>query len=144
MEFHTLGVTDIAFSHNDQFIVSASRDRSWALFALEDSLYKLKASSQAHTRIIFCCAWSPDDSQFMTGSRDKKLKIWNTDGEQIDSLSLALPVTACVYVTPTTVALGFEDGKVSIIDLKTKNEIGAFKHGSYVTKLKWKDRKSVV
>lgn len=73
---HSLTVTQMAFSHSDQYLLSVSRDRSWALFqkASEGVPYAVcakpdKATSQ--TRIIWTCCWTPDDEYFATGSRDK-------------------------------------------------------------------------
>jgi elongator complex protein 2 len=41
-----------------------------------DTPYKLVAKNKAHARIIWDCSWSHDDAFFVTGSRDKTVKIW--------------------------------------------------------------------
>ncbi|OUC41145.1 WD domain, G-beta repeat protein [Trichinella nativa] len=81
LEGHKLTVTRICFSHDDQMILSASRDRSWCLFSRQSDGgefdWQLIAQRREHARIIWDCAWAPDDKSFVTASRDKKLMMWN-------------------------------------------------------------------
>ena len=75
---HTLTVTQMAFSHNDRFLLSVSRDRTWVISqAQEDCRFEVCAKSDkknGHSRIVWSCAWTPDDTCFATGSRDKTVK----------------------------------------------------------------------
>jgi elongator complex protein 2 len=58
------------------------------------------AADRTHARIIWDCAWAPDDSYFVTVSRDKQLKTWSAmegNGEiwkQLSSTKLKESVTA--------------------------------------------------
>jgi WD40 repeat protein len=89
LEGHSLTVTRIAFSPDDRFILSVSRDRTWRLYqAQEDagkeivftvrmdlnqsiSGYTAVAANKAHGRIIWDCAWAHEGHIFATASRDK-------------------------------------------------------------------------
>lgn len=99
---HTLTVTRARFSHNDRWLLTASRDRMWCLSERKDddpgkyykpscsessiqwltqllcidAPYQIIVKNKAHARIIWDCSWSHDDRMFATGSRDKSIKIW--------------------------------------------------------------------
>ncbi|GFG28391.1 hypothetical protein Cfor_06228 [Coptotermes formosanus] len=82
---HQLTVTQMAFSPDDRFLLSVSRDRRWSLFQLEDNelgakSYRLVSSTDkktgVHSRIIWCCSWTRDSRYFITGSRDGKVAVW--------------------------------------------------------------------
>ncbi|KAK1224413.1 Elongator subunit elp2 [Marasmius sp. AFHP31] len=75
---HSLTVTRIAFSPDDELVVSVSRDRSWRMFKRDgDKGYPpINAEAKAHGRIIWDCAWSREGDIFATASRDKTVKIW--------------------------------------------------------------------
>jgi len=78
LEGHSLTVTRIAFSPDDRFILSVSRDRSWRLYERhENSGYVPVAADKSHGRIIWDCAWAQEGSIFATASRDKTVKIWH-------------------------------------------------------------------
>nr|GAT54077.1 predicted protein [Mycena chlorophos] len=79
---HTLTVTRIAFSPDDRFILSVSRDRTWRLFEADgDKGFLPVASDKSHGRIIWDCAWARESNIFATASRDKTVKIWHQAAE---------------------------------------------------------------
>ncbi|KAI6034199.1 WD40-repeat-containing domain protein [Pisolithus microcarpus] len=71
LEGHTLTVTRIAFSPDDKYIVTVSRDRTWRAFVKEDNGYVPVAMDKSHARIIWDCNWSSEGDIFATASRDK-------------------------------------------------------------------------
>ncbi|KAJ1915708.1 Elongator subunit elp2 [Mycoemilia scoparia] len=86
---HSLTITRLRFSPNsgDRYLLSVSRDRSWSLFektsqdvyASTGLRYKLLwHEEKAHARIIWDASWSHDGQIFVTGSRDKSIKIWQS------------------------------------------------------------------
>ena len=96
---HTLTVTQLRFSPEGLFLLSVSRDRSFAIYArscqslswtpegkepqLGDEgtpvFVALGSRAKAHERIIWSAAWAPGGDMFATGSRDKALKVWLFD-----------------------------------------------------------------
>ncbi|EUB56698.1 Elongator complex protein 2 [Echinococcus granulosus] len=89
LSFHRLTVSNMRFDSTGDRLVSVSRDRMWALWKVDGSAgddfptFQLHKHSQpgknAHSRIIWACAWSPDYRTFLTASRDKQIMAW--DGE---------------------------------------------------------------
>jgi elongator complex protein 2 len=90
---HSLTVAQMAFSHNDEVLLSVSRDRAWCAYTRNHvGSYQLAASqNKAHARILWGCAWAHDDNFFVTVSRDKGAKVWRRE-------SWAL---ACELAAPT-------------------------------------------
>ncbi|KAJ3609420.1 hypothetical protein NHX12_023941, partial [Muraenolepis orangiensis] len=87
LAFHTLTVTQLAFSPDATLLLAVSRDRTWSLWRRSPpspgdpepqfSLYThTDKDSAVHTRIIWSCDWSPDSRYFATSSRDKKVMVW--------------------------------------------------------------------
>ncbi|RTG90644.1 elongator complex protein 2 [Schistosoma bovis] len=92
LQHHQLTVTQLAWSHDGTRLLAVSRDRTWSLWSEQPmnsategtnhqlSKYILSAypiKGQSHSRIIWTCAWSPDDKYFFTGSRDSSIYCWN-------------------------------------------------------------------
>lgn len=137
---HQLTVTQLAFSPDDKYLVSVSRDRRWSLFGMNERRYNLLATSlkkdSLHSRIIWCCAWTPDSKYFATGSRDGKIGIWS---ENVNLSQLILP-TASLEIKDSSVtaltfapimlsanayilAVGFDSGEIEIFNVVLhKNE----------------------
>ncbi|KAK7049584.1 Elongator subunit elp2 [Paramarasmius palmivorus] len=120
---HSLTVTRISFSPNDEYVISVSRDRSWRMFKKTDQGYTPVASEpKAHGRIIWDCAWSHEGDFFATASRDKTVKIWGQDSPEKWSLrsTIKCPEAATAVDFMTSVgdqhllAVGLETGDITI------------------------------
>jgi elongator complex protein 2 len=121
---HALGVTRLRFNAQGDRLVTVSRDRSWRMYRRKEDVdsgqepFELECVGQeAHSRIIYDVAWI-DDERFATASRDKTVKIWQTqrEGHPINALvtlTLPGPVTA-VAVQPKrrAMAIGLESGAI--------------------------------
>ncbi|KLO16343.1 WD40 repeat-like protein [Schizopora paradoxa] len=77
LQGHSLTVTRITFSPDDQYILTVSRDRNWILHRFHDGQYEPFRADKSHTRIIWDCAWAMENDLFATASRDKTVKLWN-------------------------------------------------------------------
>ncbi|EFO24139.1 hypothetical protein LOAG_04349 [Loa loa] len=130
LQCHKLTVVQLAFSNSDSFLLSVSRDRTFAISARSSQdpfdfkilLTSEQKYSKVHSRIIWCCAWTPDDKYFVTGARDKKLCLWRFDGNDIQLVAERKhlhAVTAVDFVPKLwnkhyILAVGFENGEIEI------------------------------
>ncbi|XP_011298097.1 probable elongator complex protein 2 [Fopius arisanus] len=142
---HRLTVTQMEFSPNDEFLVSVSRDRRWAFYKSlqnaddEGPSYELLVVSPAvnalHTRIIWCCCWSPDSKYFATGSREGKIGVWCVENilngenpQPVGSLDLqGSSVTALTFHRVIlegnnyVLAIGVEEGRIAVKVINFEN-----------------------
>lgn len=146
---HTLTVTQLSFSQDGRFLLSASRDRSFCLFsrasppaadasaapdASGNGLFtSVGCKRKAHDRIIWSAAWAPHGRAFATGSRDKVLKVWPFDPDQpevpaapvVSWTGLRAAVTAVAYAPVPcgdgrdVLAVGYEDGQLELVAVAT-------------------------
>ena len=129
---HSLTVTALCFSKDDQFLLSVGRDRQWVVFERDvnsHESYLLKHSNpKGHSRMILHAAWAPVEAGrvFATASRDKTVKIWSMSATHIEcmvTITASSPVTA-VDISPillqecVIVAVGTETGEVGLYIVK--------------------------
>ncbi|KAI8817138.1 WD40-repeat-containing domain protein [Fimicolochytrium jonesii] len=95
---HTDEVWFIAFSHNGNYLASASRDTRVAIWSLQE--WSLMHTLCGHTKAVTYLAWSPDDTKLLTASSDTYLRLWNvTTGEcPIEYSRHTDGVTACAWL----------------------------------------------
>jgi elongator complex protein 2 len=152
LEGHTLTIVQIEFSKDDKYILSVSRDRSWCLYERDSGTYKLvQMEKEAHARIIWGCSWTSDSSLFITGSRDKFVKIWAKDENQlfksIFTYEFNDSVTSCNFIPEKindyhTAIIGFEAGNLELYAFKDNNFKQLIKvheflcHGASVKRIK--------
>ncbi|XP_046737679.1 probable elongator complex protein 2 [Diprion similis] len=141
---HQLTVTQLAFSPNNEYLLSVSRDRRWSLFTCDKNQYNLSAASSKrdslHSRIIWCCAWSNDSKYFATGSRDGKIGIWcpaefkTKEYLPITSMEVKDASITALAFAPVNVArdsyvlaVGFESGDIEIQKIIFKGSSQVFR-----------------
>ncbi|KAF8788664.1 elongator complex protein 2-like [Argiope bruennichi] len=131
LAFHSLTVTQLEFSPDDQYLLSVSRDRMWALYRYtpeESTLYEkvanLDKKSGVHARIIWSCSWSFDNLYFATSSRDKKVAMWSKNKDELPGFSLcskpldvedsatAVSIAPCLVKDRYLIAIGLENGSI--------------------------------
>ena len=132
---HTLTVTSLNFSPDDEYLLSVGRDRQWAIFRRkidEPCQYELFiAEPKGHSRMILDCAWAPSAAGaiFATAGRDKAVKFWSLK-ESVAELKAT--ITAAVSVTAIAIwpivmgqrlrlAYGTEDGRIHIADISQQD-----------------------
>lgn len=129
LKAHSLTVTALRFSPDDEMLLSVGRDRQWALWRRQgephDGVYALVTSNpKGHSRMILSACWAPLQAGlvFATAGRDKVVKVWaysSNSTQCVVSIPTDTPVTA-IDATPRVVngsivlAVGMESGKVSL------------------------------
>ena len=133
---HSLTVTRLRFSADDQYLLSVGRDRQWAVFqrdAADMNSYKLLESNpKGHSRMILDAAWAPAAFPvFATAGRDKQVKIW-TKNDPVCGIILKgtipeeHPVTAIDFMNvavaeeSTYLAIGTDVGTLKVYSLAYK------------------------
>ena len=125
---HSLTVTALCFSSDDQYLTSVGRDRKWAVFerdGVRPEGYSLKHSNpKGHSRMILDACWAPLDAGrvFATAGRDKMVKIWsiNTVGTECTrTIATASSVTTVDISSRLSqdnmvMAIGTETGIITI------------------------------
>lgn len=129
---HSLTVTALCFSKDDQFLLSVGRDRQWVVFERDvdshDSYLLKHSNPKGHSRMILYAAWAPVEAGriFATASRDKTVKVWSMSGTHAEcmvTITASSPVTA-VDIAPillqecVIVAMGTETGEVGLYIIK--------------------------
>lgn len=131
LKAHTLTVTDIQFSPDDEYLLSVGRDRQWFMFHRDlkaAAEYTLAHSDpKAHSRMILSASWGPLSvgRMFATGGRDKSIKIWKIEGgvvKCVQTILNTIPVTALAFLSQViegcvVLAYGLEDGRVFVCRL---------------------------
>lgn len=132
---HTLTVTQMSFAPDGRRLVSVSRDRTWALHekCQVDGKLTLKtvAKGSGGSRILWTCDWSPDSRYFVTGSRDKRVIVWNGCDSDHDVVGQPLEcgdsVTAVAFCPlqmgdgAYVLAVGLDCGQVLIYSWRSSN-----------------------
>lgn len=128
LQGHNLTITSMEFSPDGKYLLVVSRDRQLSLWSVRDEaegLFDLvELNQKAHTRIIWDASWLPQGRyQFVTGSRDKSIKLWEVQGNSVvlqGALKTETPVTSvsthCQILQDGSaiVAVGNEEGQISI------------------------------
>jgi elongator complex protein 2 len=148
---HSLTVTRLRFSADDEFLLSVGRDRQWAVFQRGEKQkheYKLvEPNLKGHSRMILDAAWSPGEGRvFATAGRDKSVKIWARDGEAGFTCKTTIteehPVTAVDFLDVvlgdgrSCLAVGTEVGRLRVYSVDVKGDFSATEvevtYGRYV------------
>nr|KAG5697877.1 hypothetical protein BaRGS_017134 [Batillaria attramentaria] len=72
---HEKDINFVAVAPNDQFLASASQDKTAKLWSLPDM--SLQGVARGHKRGVWCVQFSPEDRVFATSSADGTIKLWN-------------------------------------------------------------------
>ncbi|EME47516.1 hypothetical protein DOTSEDRAFT_85989 [Dothistroma septosporum NZE10] len=128
---HSLTVTSLEFSPDDQYLLSVGRDRQWALFRRAAHGYgsysRVASNPKGHSRMILDCSWAPTTNGhvFATAGRDKSIKIWKLIDDEADcifTIATTAPVTAIAFDPVVRqdafrIAFGDDTGRVGFAHL---------------------------
>ncbi|KAL7994080.1 putative elongator complex protein [Plasmopara halstedii] len=129
-------VVQLAFSQNDKFLLSVSKDRHFCLYEREEGperKFKLLERVKAHKRIIWSCSWAPNSALFALGSRDQSFSLWwktqDTWSQACEPVTFEAAVTAVAFAhyslaeSVDLLAVGFETGAIQFFTVsKSKDE----------------------
>ncbi|OJJ97366.1 hypothetical protein ASPACDRAFT_46219 [Aspergillus aculeatus ATCC 16872] len=157
---HTLTITSLCFSSDDQHLLSVGRDRQWAVYQRSEqdpSTFSILTNNpKGHSRMILDAAWAPISQTpiFATAGRDKSVKVWQMhDGacECKATIPLKTPVTAISFLSSIEknsfiLAAGEESGELSIhriaigsLQISHLASVDKFKSPSKaITQLSWR------
>ena len=134
LQAHTLTVTSLCFSPDDQYLLSVGRDRQWAIFERDGAQlgYFLKRfDPKGHSRMILDACWAPAEAGriFATAGRDKTVKIWQMSASEIDciitivasSAVTAIDIASIMLQRNLLLAIGTDMGGVTIHSLNMQD-----------------------
>lgn len=145
---HSLTITSLSFSKDDQLLLSVGRDRQWAIFQRgEEDMTKytlLQSNPKGHSRMILDAAWAPTEARiFATAGRDKNVKVWRLQEGQFackTTISVSRPVTAIAFL-PTVIedslclAIGEDNGQISFRGVRSSSMEATESESSSIPKL---------
>jgi WD repeat-containing protein 26 len=107
LDGHADEVWSVAFSHNGQFLASASKDKSliiWDWAGLQSGRVTesnaIRFRLKGHTCVISLVSWSPDDKHLLSCGKDNSVRLWSIDtGTCVRVFEKHLnQVTACAWM----------------------------------------------
>ena len=145
---HALTVTCLAFSHDDRYLLSGSRDRAWGVIEHGDNGYRVQTVQRHHRRVVWTCAWANGAERlFATGSRDMTVRLFRettgtTKWEQVGVVNFDATVTAVAFhPVRMIVAVGTEKGVLAILEQQSTDTWGIAQsqqpHDMAITRAAW-------
>lgn len=129
LEGHSLTVTALKFSPDDDHLLAVSRDRLFSVWNINGTQFSLvDRNTKAHSRIVWDCTWLEvtlnNSLYFVTCSRDRLIKLWllSKDGiNLVERTSVPTAVTAVSSMTTPLgkciLAIGMEDAGIAVYEV---------------------------
>lgn len=132
LKAHSLTVTSVQFSPDDNYLLSVGRDRQWVVWQKKsEAKFEMKYNNpKGHTRMILDASWAAlEKPTFLTAGRDKTVKIWQVEGEEVllkGTVAAKAAVTAVqcnVHASEEKLvfAYGTESGEIGIASAAASN-----------------------
>lgn len=128
---HEKGVVLVNWSPDDSMVLSSSQDNLailWNPYTGE----RLRTIKD-HNDIVGACAWVNDGSRFITGSPDKKMIMWDINGEVVHRWTGIRPLNMAITPDGTKLVVLCSDDIIHVYNLETRDQITAIKIDSSLT-----------
>ncbi|TFK72834.1 WD40 repeat-like protein [Pluteus cervinus] len=135
---HASLVTSVAFSSDNRYVISGSKDQSIIIWNVETG-QQVGNRLQGHTSIVTSVGFSSSDEYVVSASDDKTVRIWNLEaGVPTGGTSVLQGHTGCVRTavfSPNNkyVASGSDDRSIRIWNVKTSQLITSLESSTSVT-----------
>lgn len=114
---HNSSVTRLAVSPDEKYLLSTSKDRSYMLINVETREICVRRE-KAHTRILYDGCFVSNE-QFVTCSRDKSVKLWSLEGEEL-AVATTTASASAIAANESLIAVGDEEGAIVLFDHSLK------------------------
>ncbi len=121
---HTAAVMAVAWSLDDQWIATGSKDNSARIWDVRSGTQRLILTG--HSGLIHAVAFSPDGALLATGSADGSARLWSTlSGQCLRVLTNRHGAVLSLAFSPDGhwLATGSSDGSASLRDAATGQEV---------------------
>ena len=121
----TGAVTDVSFSPDGKYLVTADANRKVTLFTTGDFEKPNTREWGFHTAKVNCLSWSPDSLFVCSGGLDCSLIVWSVKSPEkhliLNSAHVQSQITGVKWIDNQTVASCGQDGNVKIWEVDWKN-----------------------
>jgi len=119
-------VTDVAYSPDGKYLVSADGNRKVTLFKVDDDYEKANPREWGfHTARVNCLGWSPDSNFVASGGLDCNIIIWSVQQPEkhiiIKVAHTQSQITGIKWLDAKTIASCGQDGNVKVWDIDWQN-----------------------
>jgi WD repeat-containing protein 26 len=128
---HEKGVVLVNWSPDDSMVLSSSQDNLailWNPYTGE----RLRTIKD-HNDIVGACAWVNDGSRFITGSPDKKMIMWDINGDVVHRWTGIRPLNMAITPDGNKLVVLCSDDIIHVYNLETRDQITAIKIDSSLT-----------
>ncbi len=125
---HKKPVVSLAWSPNGDYLATGSADTTVYIQPISFNNSPPSDSTivfSQHTGSVTALTWTPDQNYVISGGTDMQVLIWDLNGQVAQSYPTTAPVTALALSSQNLLAVGTEDGTVSMYNLNNTNDTNA-------------------
>lgn len=115
MHIHTNGIFDVKWSPSDNFIATASGDRTVTITDPSSSTGAVLYQLVGHSHTVKCVAWDPRSNDLLvSGGRDGSICLWDLRAKRRGSNVHQRPVLSIPFVHEDVPGKATRKGRVSL------------------------------
>lgn len=118
---HTEGVICLAWSPDDSMLLTSGQDGKAIIWDPVSGIH-LRILHE-HKDVVGACSWLPNGREFITGSPDKQLLLWNVDGEIAYRFPSIRVMNLAVTPDGRRLIVLCNDNAIHFFDLETREKI---------------------